>query len=117
MEKNNLMNDTATFWKDLSLQGAGYTYEYFSSLILRDEENITYEDGLLQPEGPDTIDWPGWEGMEHVISTRFNVRQPSFRHYRDYTTMIARNQKVLRQGVPRVDIAILRTDYDYPSYG
>ncbi len=51
MEKNNLMNDTATFWKDLSLQAAGYSYDYFSSLLLTDETNIRVGQGQLQPDG------------------------------------------------------------------
>jgi len=105
-----------------AINGGNYRFglEYFmqmSYLQFAAGVQRTVYHGYAGIEGPDTIDWPGWEGMEHVISTRFNVRQPSFRHYRDYTTMIARNQKVLRQGVPRVDLAILRTDYDYPSYG
>ena len=56
--------------------------------------------------------WPGHEGMLSIFSERFGSRQPASQHYDDWTTMIARNQKILRQGKPRVDIGILRTDYD-----
>lgn len=61
--------------------------------------------------------WPGHEGMYAKFSERFNSRQPASRHYADWTKMLARNQKVLRQGRPVRDIAILRTDYFFVNYG
>jgi hypothetical protein len=57
--------------------------------------------------------WPGHEGMWPVFSERFGVRQPAFRHYNDWTGMLARYQLFLRDGKPRMDIAMLRTDYNY----
>lgn len=61
--------------------------------------------------------WPGHEGMYAVFSERFNSRQPASIHYPGWTKMLSRNQKILRQGVARRDIAILRTDYFFINYG
>lgn len=58
------------------------------------------------------VEWPGYEGMWKYISGRFNNRQPAAQDYKDINTHIARLQKVLQQGSPRVDIGILRTDYN-----
>ena len=61
----------------------------------------------------DSTAWPGHEGMMSAISERFGSRQPAFRHYNDWTSMLARNQMILRQGKPRRDIGILRLDYNF----
>jgi hypothetical protein len=71
--------------------------------------------GIEGSEG-DTY-WPGHEGMYSRFSERFNSRQPAFAQYPEWTAMLARNQKVLRQGQPQRDIAILRTDNYFMSYG
>lgn len=57
--------------------------------------------------------WPGHEGMYAIWSERFNSRQPASEHYQDWTEMLTRNQKVLRQGTMKRDVAILRTDYQF----
>lgn len=57
--------------------------------------------------------WPGHEGMLPIFSERFGCRQPAYRHYNDWTDMLARNQMILRQGKPRIDLAILRLDYQF----
>ena len=57
--------------------------------------------------------WPGHEGMYPLISERFGCRQPAYRHYRDWTCMLGRFQKLLRAGIPRMDLGILRLDYHY----
>lgn len=49
---NYSMYDIPHFWNDTSLQAAGYTYDYFSPLLLEDEENVTWSASELQPEGP-----------------------------------------------------------------
>ncbi len=61
--------------------------------------------------------WPGHEGMYALYSERFNSRQPYSVHFKEWTKMLARNQKVLRQGTAVRDIAILRTDYAFINYG
>ena len=60
--------------------------------------------------------WPGHEGMYAMFSERFGGRQPAAKDYKDWTTMLARNQKILRQGNPVRDLAILRTDYFFAAY-
>lgn len=57
--------------------------------------------------------WPGHEGMWPIFSERFGVRQPAFQHYNDWTGMLARYQMILRQGKPRMDLGILRLDYNF----
>ena len=61
----------------------------------------------------DSTYWPGHEGMWPIFSERFGVRQPAWAHYNDWTDMIARYQMLLRQGKPRVDLGILRIDYNF----
>lgn len=58
-----------------------------------------------------TTQWPGHEGMWPIFSERFGSRQPAFRHYNDWTSMLARFQMLLRKGKPRMDLGILRLDY------
>ncbi|MDR0629963.1 MAG: hypothetical protein LBG24_10065 [Treponema sp.] len=57
--------------------------------------------------------WPGHEGMWPLFSERFGSRQPAYRHYPDWTAMLARYQMILRQGKPRIDLGILRLDYNF----
>jgi hypothetical protein len=57
--------------------------------------------------------WPGHEGMWPIFSERFGSRQPAYQHYRDWTAMLARYQMILRQGKPRIDLGILRLDYNF----
>lgn len=55
--------------------------------------------------------WPGHEGMWAMFSERFDARQPGSEFYPLWTAMIGRYQYLLRQGRPRVDVGILRTDH------
>ncbi|MDR2303679.1 MAG: hypothetical protein LBE10_03730 [Treponema sp.] len=57
--------------------------------------------------------WPGHEGMWPIFSERFGSRQPAYRHYPGWTAMLARYQMILRQGKPRIDLGILRLDYNF----
>ncbi len=57
--------------------------------------------------------WPGHEGMWPIFSERFGSRQPSYQHYKDWTAMLARYQMILRQGKPRMDLGIIRLDYNF----
>ncbi|MFV0399291.1 MAG: glycosyl hydrolase [Oscillospiraceae bacterium] len=49
---NFFMHDIPYFWQDLSLQQAGYTYDYFSPLLLEDTSNVSWTGRELQPNGP-----------------------------------------------------------------
>lgn len=61
----------------------------------------------------DSTYWPGHEGMWPIFSERFGSRQPAYVHYRDWTKMVARYQMILRQGRTRMDLGILRLDYNF----
>ena len=55
--------------------------------------------------------WPGHEGMWPMFSERFDTRQPGAEFYPLWNAAIGRYQYLLRQGRPRVDVGILRTDH------
>ena len=48
--ENNLRSNRAYYWQDMTLQNAGYTYDYFSPYLLQDPE-ISCSDGLVQADG------------------------------------------------------------------
>ncbi len=55
--------------------------------------------------------WPGHEGMWSMFSERFDLRQPGSEFYPLWNRAIGRFQYLLRQGRPRIDVGILRTDH------
>jgi hypothetical protein len=55
--------------------------------------------------------WPGHEGMWPMFSERFDTRQPACEFYPLWNAALGRYQAVLRQGKPRIDVGILRTDH------
>ncbi|MCV2394293.1 glycosyl hydrolase [Actinotalea sp. M2MS4P-6] len=55
--------------------------------------------------------WPGHEGMWPMFSERFDLRQPASEFYPLWNDAIGRFQYLLRQGRPRIDVGILRTDH------
>ncbi len=68
--------------------------------------------GWSSPAGAEGVtEWPGHEGMWPMFSERFDTRQPAAEFYPLWTTALGRYQCVLRQGRPRVDVGILRTDH------
>lgn len=80
--------------------------------------NRTVFHGYSAIEGSEgSTQWPGHEGMYSIFSERFNSRQPASAQYPQWTEMLTRNQKALRQGVASRDIAILRSDYHFINYG
>ncbi|HEU5483289.1 MAG TPA: hypothetical protein VFU98_00170, partial [Microlunatus sp.] len=56
-------------------------------------------------------EWPGHEGMWPMFSERFDTRQPAAEFYPLWNAAIGRYQLLLRQGHPRIDVGILRTDH------
>lgn len=56
-------------------------------------------------------EWPGHEGMWPAFSERFDLRQPASEFYPQWNAAIGRVQYLLRQGRPRIDVGILRTDH------
>ncbi len=62
--------------------------------------------------GPETnAAWPGFNTTGW--GDRWGSRQTYFDNYTDWTDMVARSQTILNEGTPRVDLAILRLDYDF----
>lgn len=82
-----------------------------SFAVLHGYSSIQGADGDPENGEWDGTYWPGHEGMYDMFSERWGSRQPASEHYGDLMTSIARNQAVLQQGKPQIDIAILRTDY------
>lgn len=60
---------------------------------------------------PGATSWPGHEGMWPMFSERFDLRQPASEFYPLWNKAIGRKQYILRQGKPRIDVGILRTDH------
>ena len=58
-----------------------------------------------------TTEWPGHEGMWPMFSERFDLRQPASEFYPLWNQAIGRFQYLLRQGRPRIDVGVLRTDH------
>jgi hypothetical protein len=56
-------------------------------------------------------EWPGHEGMWTMFSERFDTRQPGSEFYPLWNAAVGRYQYLLRQGNPRIDVGILRTDH------
>lgn len=76
------------------------------------QKTITH--GYSSEYGPEgRVKWPGYEGMGDVWSERFNKRQPAALDYEALNLHLSRLQKVLEQGAPQMDIAMLRTDYGF----
>ncbi|WP_022900040.1 glycosyl hydrolase [Humibacter albus] len=67
--------------------------------------------GWASPAGAEGTEWPGHEGMWPMFSERFDTRQPASEFYRLWSDALGRYQYVLRQGRPRIDVGILRTDH------
>lgn len=66
------------------------------------------------PEG--RVSWPGYEGMMDIFSERFNKRQPGSVDYTTLNEHLSRIQEVLEQGVPQMDILMLRNDYNLNNW-
>ncbi|MCG8527428.1 MAG: hypothetical protein MI748_13675, partial [Opitutales bacterium] len=46
-----LRSNEGIYWKDMTLQNSGYTYDYFAPQIL-EEESIQFGNGVIAPNGP-----------------------------------------------------------------
>ena len=68
--------------------------------------------GWASPAGAEGVtEWPGHEGMWSMFSERFDTRQPASEFYPLWNAALGRYQYLLRQGNPRIDVGILRTDH------
>ncbi|KAH1564918.1 hypothetical protein KXW39_003236 [Aspergillus fumigatus] len=50
--------------------------------------------------------WPGYTAFNFEVSEMWNQFQPAWIHMKDYLDYISRNQYVLQQGRPQVDLAL-----------
>lgn len=90
-----------------------HTQHIYAAFAAGVQKNVLH--GYSSLAGSDAVRWPGNDGMLNTYPERFSERQPSSIHYKEWSTMISRYQKMLQQGVPKVDFAILRTDYHADS--
>ncbi|KAH8081881.1 hypothetical protein HD553DRAFT_315119 [Filobasidium floriforme] len=67
--------------------------------------------GWASVAGAPGTEWPGHEGMWAIFGERFDARQPGSDFYSLWCQAMGRIQYLLRQGKPRIDVAILRTDH------
>lgn len=87
-----------------------YRQIFYTQYAAGIQKTVTH--GYSSEYGPDeSVSWPGYEGMTNMIAERFNKRQPASIDYPDVNTHLSRIQKALEEGVPQVDIAMIRTDY------
>ena len=87
-----------------------YRQIFYTQYAAGIQKTVTH--GYSSPYGPDeSVSWPGYEGMTNLIAERFNKRQPAAIDYPQVNTHLSRIQKALEEGVPQVDIAMIRTDY------
>ena len=89
-----------------------YTQIIFTQFAAGVSKTVLHGYASIRGSGKSTY-WPGHEGMWPIFSERFGSRQPAFAHYEDWTKAIARYQMLLREGRPRMDLAILRLDYNF----
>lgn len=94
-----------------------YDHEYYRQIFYMQYASgiqKTVIHGYSSEYGPEErVKWPGYEGMSDEWSERFNKRQPAAADYTEVNLHLSRLQKVLEQGTPKMDLAILRTDYAY----
>lgn len=84
-------------------------YTQFASGI---QKTMTH--GYSSAYGPEqNCFWPGYEGMMDMFGNRFNKRQPASIDYKELWGQVNRIQTVLHQGVPQMDLGILRSDYNF----
>ena len=105
-------SETGAFWYSNYLYNTGYYNQvFYMQYAAGIQKTITH--GYSTKWGPvERVAWPGYEGMSDVFSERFNERQPGFTDYPDLNMHFSRIQKALEQGTAKMDVLILRNDYD-----
>lgn len=102
----------AAIMSNYKLSNNYYRQIFYTQYAAGIQKTVTH--GYSSEYGPDArVNWPGYEGMMDMFSERFNKRQPAFVDYPELYRHLSRIQKVLEQGVPQMDIAMLRTDYEF----
>ncbi|WP_373212759.1 glycosyl hydrolase [Ruminococcus sp. 5_1_39BFAA] len=108
----------AEFFSNYLYNNGYYRQMFYMQYASGIQKTITH--GYSSEYGPEgRVCWPGYEGMMDMFSERFNKRQPGSIDYTQLNEHLSRIQKILEQGVPQMDLAILRTDYSLNnwSYG
>lgn len=88
-----------------------YNHNIFEGFVAGVSRTVLHTYSSVWAPSEATAEWPGYT-PNASWSDRFGSRQPYFHLEKDWTTMISRYQKALRQGKAKVDLGILRTDYD-----
>lgn len=58
------------------------------------------------------MNWPGFSVMANSFSNEWGERQPYWTHMSQMAGYIARNNAVLQEGTPKVDVAVFRDRYN-----
>ncbi|KAK2762365.1 secreted protein [Colletotrichum kahawae] len=59
--------------------------------------------------------WPGYTPFQYEYSDMWGPRQPAWGHFNDLMTYSARNSMIMRQGVPKVDLAFYYFEVPFKS--
>lgn len=90
-------------WHDQRAYSAGVNQVVFHGYAY----NGQFGNGFL-----DGVKWPGFDGFSPTTwSNSFGERQPNWIYAKTYLDFLTRNQFILRQGKPRVDLAIYYQSY------
>ncbi|MCI8497126.1 MAG: LPXTG cell wall anchor domain-containing protein [Clostridiales bacterium] len=101
----------ATFWGNYKYNNNYFRQIFYTQFAAGIQKTVTH--GYASEFGPEgNVKWPGYEGMQPIFSERFNKRQPNSIDYTELMQHVARLQKILQQGIPQMDLGILRTDYE-----
>ncbi|KAL1865931.1 hypothetical protein VTK73DRAFT_4993 [Phialemonium thermophilum] len=60
--------------------------------------------------------WPVYTTFNYQYSAMHGPRDPAWAFYRDYLDYIARNNYILQQGTPKMDVAIWQKNTVYPKH-
>lgn len=77
---------------------------------------MSYNSQSVSQEMEPYFKWPGLSLMGSQFSNEWGDRQPIWEHASMMTAYITRLQWILRQGKPRVDLAIYRQEYEGANY-
>ncbi|MBR2812672.1 MAG: hypothetical protein IKD69_14960 [Solobacterium sp.] len=90
-------------WHDQRAFAAGVNQVVFHGYPYRGSYNGDVVEGTQ---------WPGFTGFEsYRWSNSWGERQPNWMFAKTYTDFLTRSQFVLRQGTPKVDVAVYRHSY------
>ena len=90
-------------WHDQRAFAVGVNQVVFHGYAYNGQFGKSYVEG---------VKWPGFDGFSaSTWSNSFGERQPNWTYASTYLDFLTRNQYVLRQGTPKVDVAIYYQSY------